>query len=167
MHPRQALPFELNEQTPRASPCLSHHPKVWPRASQQTESSVRKNQYANIVVTDLRNGFGLGGLLSLIRFNTLSLDTLSLSILLFIGAEEIDFVIICGSRLSCCCTTSLYECLSRSRWARKGAVFRRVGCDVFVPTRSVRELSAWGFRTKCLEDMDVGLGRSVSIWRGQ
>ena len=111
--------------------------------------------------TNLRNGLGLRRLLRVVGSDTLSLDALGLGVLLVIGSEEVDLIVILLS-LGGSSGSTAEEGLASRAGAREGAKLSLVGLDVIVPAGNVGVCGRVGGRRDGLEDSDVRLRRGVT-----
>ena len=126
------------------------------RLSTQTEKA-RRN-------TNLGSYLGLVGLLGVVRSNTLSLDALSLSIILVVGAEEVDFFIVL--LLLSCRGSTAEEGLAGGAGTGQGGELGLVGLDVSVPAGDGGGRLRVGSGGDRLEDDDVRLRGDVARTMG-
>lgn len=112
----------------------------------------------------LGDGLGLVGLLGGVRSNALSLDPLGLSILLIVGAEEIDFVVVLIGSSSGGSILTTDEGLTGGAGSSKIGVLSSVGLDVLVPPGNVGVGSSIRSSLDGLENKDVGLGRGITAF---
>ena len=131
--------------------------------SQNPNSNTRIYEQKEIK-THLGNGLGLSSLLCVVGSDTLSLDPLSLGILLIVGTEEVNVLIIVllllsGGSGSSRGSGGTEESITGGGGAREGVELGLVGLNVCVPAGDVGEDLRL---VKSLEDGNVGLGGSVA-----
>ena len=112
--------------------------------------------------THLGDGLGLVGFLGGVLSNTLSFDPLSLFILLFVGSEEIDLVVIlssCGSG----CLLATDEGFTSGAGSGEIGMLSAVRSDVLVPPGYGGVSRSIGGSPNGLEDGDVCLRRGITV----
>ena len=110
--------------------------------------------------TNLGDGLRLRGLLRVVGSETLRLDALSLRILLLIGTEEVDLVIVLLSRGGS--SSSAEEGFASGARAREGVKLGSIRLDVCEPARDIRVGLGRRSLRDGLEDDDIRLGGDIA-----